>query len=244
MLNITEEWDTGFKAELIVSNVSDSPLEAWQFSFDSNFTVSDIWNCRLLEDTNGRYTVASEAWINPIQPGSSVTIGIVGIKEEGKAPEISYASGLSVEEVRVNFEIKDEYLENTLGTYSDCEELSGIKRLNIFRYFEEENILLPIETKFDIENNMVYTDVDMVGTYCLIDIEKWFENIGVDFESEADSVETYSELQTMSFDEMQMLNDNGDNRFYAQPYVTRMWFSKRISRYRILRKYRNMESGR
>ena len=523
VLDITEEWDTGFKAELIVSNVSDSPIEAWQFSFDSNFTVSDIWDCRLLENTDGRYTVASEAWINPIQPGSSVTIGIVGTKTEGQEvnisdislsevviddtlpevqepvgemfivafgeyikdtetidilwmstqtegtfeilmsddneeytvtgsvqnadnysipadfvkkyikvrqtnvnqtaesepfvvmmtptgytvdfidsdndglydyiedsvgtdknlsdtdsdnlsdyeevyilgtdplvydsivsgtsdgdadpdndglsnryeldngtnplcddtdsdsltdgeeigtygtdpvkydtdednigdgdeitlglnpldsstdgtpdserifeqkitsdsdimshintednafsmsidisaagnaensisvsesgysaviqsdavlgtiPEISYASGLSVEEVRVNFEIKDEYLENTLGTYSDCEELSGIKRLNIFRYFEEENILLPIETKFDIENNMVYTDVDMVGTYCLIDMEKWFESIGVDFESESDSVETYSELQTMSFDEMQMLNDNSDD---------------------------------
>ena len=503
VLDITEEWDTGFKAELIVSNVSDSPLEAWRFSFDSNFTVSDIWDCRLLENTNGRYTVASEAWINPIQPGSSVTIGIVGIKEEGKTPEISgvtlsevviddtlpevqkpvgemfiaafgeyiketetidilwmstqtegtfeilmsddneeytvagsvqnadnysipadfvkkyikvrqtngnqtaesepfvvmmtptgytvdfidsdndglydyiedavgtdknlsdtdnddltdyeevyllgtdpvvydsivsgtsdgdadpdndglsnryeldngtnplcddtdsdgltdgeeignygtdpvkydtdednigdgdeitlglnpldystdgtpdnerifeqkitsdsdimshintednafsmsidisaagnaensisvsesgysaviqsdavlgtipeisYASGLSVEEVRVNFEIKDEYLENTLGTYSDCEELSGIKRLNIFRYFEEENILLPVETKFDIENNMVYTDVDMVGTYCLIDMEKWFESIGVSEDNSVSETEEY-----------------------------------------------------
>ena len=503
VLDITEEWDTGFKAELIVSNVSDSPIEAWRFSFDSNFTVSDIWDCRLLENTDGRYTVASEAWINPIQPGSSVTIGIVGIKEEGKTPEISgvtlsevviddtlpevqepvgemfiaafgeciketetidilwmstqtegtfeilmsddneeytvagsvqnadnysipadfvkkyikvrqtngnqtaesepfvvmmtptgytvdfidsdndglydyiedavgtdknlsdtdnddltdyeevyllgtdpvvydsivsgtsdgdadpdndglsnryeldngtnplcddtdsdgltdgeeigtygtdpvkydtdednigdgdeitlglnpldsstdgtpdserifeqkitsdsdimshintednafsmsidisaagnaensisvsesgysaviqsdavlgtipeisYASGLSVEEVRVNFEIKDEYLENTLGTYSDCEELSGIKRLNIFRYFEEENILLPIETKFDIENNMVYTDVDMVGTYCLIDMEKWFESIGVSDDNSVSETEEY-----------------------------------------------------
>ena len=506
VLNITEEWDTGFKAELIVSNVSDSPIEAWQFSFDSNFTVSDIWDCRLLGNNDGRYTVASEAWINPIQSGSSVTIGIVGIKEEGKypeisgvtlsevviddtlpevqepvgemfiaafgeyiketetidilwmstqtegtfeilmsddneeytvagsvqnadnysipadfvkkyikvrqtngnqtaesepfvvmmtptgytvdfidsdndglydyiedavgtdknlsdtdnddltdyeevyllgtdpvvydsivsgtsdgdadpdndglsnryeldngtnplcddtdsdgltdgeeigtygtdpvkydtdednigdgdeitlglnpldsstdgtpdserifeqkitsdsdimshintednafsmsidisaagnaensisvsesgysaviqsdavlgtIPEISYASGLSVEEVRVNFEIKDEYLENTLGTYSDCEELSGIKRLNIFRYFEEENILLPIETKFDIENNMVYTNVDRVGTYCLIDMEKWFESIGVDYS------DTQGQSMTISYD--------------------------------------------
>ena len=50
--------------------------------------------------------------------------------------------------------------------------MSGIKRLNIFRYFEEENILLPVETKFDTENNMVYTDVDRLGTYCLIDMEK------------------------------------------------------------------------
>ena len=99
VLDITEEWDTGFKAELIVSNVSDSPLEAWQFSFDSNFSVSDIWNCRLLENTDGRYTVASEAWVNPIQPGSSVIIGIVGIKEEGKAPEIS---GVTLSEVVID----------------------------------------------------------------------------------------------------------------------------------------------
>ena len=483
-LSITEEWDTGFKGEIMISNISDAPIEAWQLSFDSNFSVSDIWNCRILEYTDGKYVIASEAWINPILPDSSVEIGIVGTKTDeqaveisniilsevvidynlqkqqdpvgemliiafgeyvaetdsidiswmstvsdgafeilvsddnkeytvigncensdnysipadftkkyikvkqtkgnqtaesepfaitmtstgyiidfidsdndglydyaedsigtdknlpdtdndnltdceevyilgtdpivydsivsgtsdgdadpdndglsnryeldngtsplyddtdsdglkdgeeikeygtdplkydtdddeisdgdeivlgldpinsftdgipdnerifeqeidsdseimscintednafemsidisvagnaensitvtesgyrtviqndavlGAIPEINYTNGLAIEKVSVKFEIKEEYIDNGTETYSDCEEMSGIKRLNIFRYFEEENILLPVETKFDTENNMVYTDVDRLGTYCLIDMEK------------------------------------------------------------------------
>lgn len=60
-LSITEEWDTGFKGEIMISNISDAPIEAWQLSFDSNFSVSDIWNCRILEYTDGKYVIASEA---------------------------------------------------------------------------------------------------------------------------------------------------------------------------------------
>ena len=35
-------------------------------------------------------------------------------------------------------------------------------------------MLLPIETFYDESNNKVFTHVDELGTYCLIDLEKWF----------------------------------------------------------------------
>ena len=41
-------------------------------------------------------------------------------------------------------------------------------------------MLLPVETKFDIENNVVYTDTTEPGTYCIIDMEKWFDELDIE----------------------------------------------------------------
>lgn len=76
--NITNEWDTGVQGELVITNTSDKPLEAWTLSFDSNYEINNLWNGRVLESSGMSYTVASEAWTNPIQPGASTTIGFVG----------------------------------------------------------------------------------------------------------------------------------------------------------------------
>lgn len=43
-------------------------------------------------------------------------------------------------------------------------------------------MLLPIETFHDVENNRVYTHVDELGTYCIMDMEVWLE--GLDITSE------------------------------------------------------------
>ena len=98
----------------------------------------------------------------------------------GKAPEINYKDDLAISDITVKFQISDNFLENELGILENNSEFAGIKRLNIFKYFEDINMLLPIETKFDLTNNIVYTEVDEPGTYCIVDMEKWLENLDVD----------------------------------------------------------------
>ena len=63
----------------------------------------------------------------------------------GIAPELKYEKSDSIDSVTLRFEVSDEYIDNTLNLFPDEEELIGIKRLNIFKYFEEINMLLPIE---------------------------------------------------------------------------------------------------
>ena len=84
------------------------------------------------------------------------------------------------ENIVLKYKIKDSYINNTLGIYSDYEEFQGIKRLNVFKFNEDTNMLLPIETKFDIENNTLYAEVDELGTYCVMDMEIWLNNLGVE----------------------------------------------------------------
>jgi len=115
-----------------------------------------------------------------------------GIKSDavlGVIPQLTYNQNLKVEKVKLSFNINGEYISNESSEYSEvAPELEGIKKYNIFKYFEEDNILLPIETKFDVENNTLYTEVDTLGTYCVIDMEKWLS--GLDIAPESNVVET------------------------------------------------------
>ena len=98
----------------------------------------------------------------------------------GTTPEINYKDDLAISDITVKFQISDNYLENELGTLEGDSEFENIKRFNLFKYFEGINMLLPIETKFDLSNNTIYTNVEELGTYCIVDMEKWLESLDVD----------------------------------------------------------------
>ena len=87
-LNVVDQWNTGFKAELAIENTSDQPLEAWTVSFDSNFTINNLWDGRILESSDNHYTVASEMWTNPIAPGDSKKIGFTALIDSNDTPNL------------------------------------------------------------------------------------------------------------------------------------------------------------
>lgn len=82
-VNIINSWETGVQGELVINNTSDSPIEAWTLTFDTNFVIDNLWNGRIIENTNNHYTIASEMWTNPIPVGGSAAIGFVGTKDMG-----------------------------------------------------------------------------------------------------------------------------------------------------------------
>lgn len=96
----------------------------------------------------------------------------------GVAPEFAYTEGLTVEEVTVKFELDNSIVNNTLGTYAETgNEFDGIKRLNVFMFIEDVNMLLPVETFHDAATNTVYTKTDRMGTFCLMDMEIFADNL-------------------------------------------------------------------
>lgn len=119
----------------------------------------------------------------------------------GITPEFIYTDGLKVEDVVINFDISDSAVANTNGKYTSLsDEFVGIKRLNVFKFFEDTNMLLPIETFHDVENNRVYTHVDELGTYCLMDMEVWLE--GLDIAPEEAEANAANEAVPMLFSAM------------------------------------------
>ena len=98
----------------------------------------------------------------------------------GVVPEFECEEGAVIDNVTLNFDIKDGFKNNTNGKYAEVsDEFKGIKRLVVFKYFKEIGMLLPVITTYDDKNNRVTAQVDELGTYCLIDVEKWFETLGI-----------------------------------------------------------------
>lgn len=103
----------------------------------------------------------------------------------GVAPEFSYTDNLKINDVKINFDLDSSIIENTNGKYTAVsDEFVGIKRFNVFKYFEDNNMLLPVETFHDVENNRVYAHTDELGTYCLVDMEIWLDNLGITADAE------------------------------------------------------------
>lgn len=98
--NITKSWDTGVEGNIVITNTSVAPIEAWTLSLDSNFTIDNLWNGRVLENNGTSYTVAAEMWTNPIQPNSSMTIGFIGTK------------AVDVEAILYNFTLSEVQIES------------------------------------------------------------------------------------------------------------------------------------
>lgn len=96
----------------------------------------------------------------------------------GTCPELNYDDSCKVDEVVLKFKVDEEYIDNPDSEYAEENpEFAGIKRYNVFRFFEEDNILLPVKTDVDVENNTVSATVSDMGTYCLIDMEMLLEDI-------------------------------------------------------------------
>lgn len=86
---ITDDWGSGYQAKITIKNTSESTIEAWKLSFDSNVKINSLWDARILEKNENSYTVGSQSWTNPIKPNSSVTFGMTGSKNSGVKAEIS-----------------------------------------------------------------------------------------------------------------------------------------------------------
>lgn len=145
----------------------------------------------------------------------------------GVAPEFVYTDGLAVEEVTVKFELENSVINNTLGTYIDeSDEFKGIKRLNVFMFIEDVNMLLPVETFHDETTNTVYTKTDRVGTYCLVDMEIFLDNLdkqlngddefeaGIEVQSEENedvSENSLDNIVSASYNNVKLYSNNAEN---------------------------------
>lgn len=81
--NVTQDWDTGFQGTITINNTSSAAIEGWMLSFDSNFTIGDLWSGKIVSSNGTSYVVANQQWTSPIQPNSSATIGFTATKTAG-----------------------------------------------------------------------------------------------------------------------------------------------------------------
>jgi len=135
----------------------------------------------------------------------------------GQSVDISMPEGRTAETMRISFSIRDDQVGNKLNKYTDCEELCGIKRFNVFHFYESVNMLLPMETSFDTENNVVYTDTTESGTFCLVDMEYWMDCLGIEPAGAGEPSNGFMTIQGASIgaDDTGIQKQRFDGRDYA-----------------------------
>ena len=110
----------------------------------------------------------------------------------GAVPQIQYPADAAVEKVTLRFAVKEAFQDNishyfgsAVGdTYEIDPELDGIKRFNVFKYFEGISTAVPIYTEYNEETAEVTVTLDTfendqdgnsygIGSYSLVDMEVW-----------------------------------------------------------------------
>lgn len=112
----------------------------------------------------------------------------------GEITDLNISNLCSPEAIRLEYKIKAAYVDNTLNKYSEYKDLQGIKRLCVFKYFDEIGMMLPLETQYDIDKNCIFADVDELGTYCVMDLEIWLDL----FDVEAEEITIPKESETVT----------------------------------------------
>lgn len=130
----------------------------------------------------------------------------------GSIVEISASEFCNPASLTIKYTVADKYKECALEEYKNIPELNGINNLCIFKYFEEINMLLPVETLFS--GNTVYTVTDELGTYCLVDLSKWFDSLNIsptDIKKVLNNPTDYSSQISLANEEIDIQTDLGSN---------------------------------
>ena len=73
-----QDWGDVFQGQLSITNNSDTNLVNWDLDFDLPAEITDIWNAKITESSNGSYTIENASWNREIAAGETITVGFVG----------------------------------------------------------------------------------------------------------------------------------------------------------------------
>lgn len=73
--NVSSQWETGYVAQLRITNDSDSIWEDWELEFESPHQLSSIWGAEIIRREGNRYVIRPLAWNSFVGIGNSLTIG-------------------------------------------------------------------------------------------------------------------------------------------------------------------------
>jgi hypothetical protein len=80
---VTNEWDTGFEADVKIINNTDVAVDGWKLSFRGDFTITKAKNAKLIIFESPEHMVANEFWTKAINPYSAVVFSFSADKGQG-----------------------------------------------------------------------------------------------------------------------------------------------------------------
>ncbi|MGL4420625.1 MAG: cellulase family glycosylhydrolase, partial [Gemmataceae bacterium] len=75
---VTNNWQSGFGANVGVTNTSSAPVSDWKLEFDFAASIDQIWNARIVSRVGNRYTLEDADYNSAIPVGNSISFGFNG----------------------------------------------------------------------------------------------------------------------------------------------------------------------
>ena len=172
---IQNEWDSGFVAEIQITNDSDTAIEGWQVNWSYDNAVStSTWNAVVSGTTP--YTASNLSWNRTIYPGQSVVFGIQGTKNTvgSAAPNVQVNGAVCGNTSPVDTDTDLDGVPNNIDQCPNTLPETDVDALGCA-------LPIDIETDTDLDgvnddidqcpNTLPETDVDTLGCALPIDIE-------------------------------------------------------------------------
>uniref|UniRef100_UPI0034A51F3B cellulose binding domain-containing protein n=1 Tax=Ruminococcus sp. RTP21198st1_G1_RTP21198_201120 TaxID=3141601 RepID=UPI0034A51F3B len=212
-LVVNETWGDNFNGAIVITNNTDSPIEAWELTFDTNFTITEItnsWAATVTELEPYSYRLKG-TYTGTVYANSSVTLGFTGVKNGD--PEISNTSltGVVANESLIDF-IKNYPDGVSIYAYGDYNNEANA--IDIEWYTDYEAEVFDVWQSDDNESYTLVSEVSDADSYQYVITEdfqtKYFKvSIPNDF---GETIESVPFVVTKTEDEysVDFLDSDGD----------------------------------
>ncbi|MBS0262864.1 MAG: cellulose binding domain-containing protein [Planctomycetes bacterium] len=75
--SITNDWGTGFQAQVQLNNSQTTSVSNWQLAFDYAPNISSIWDAVIVSHTGSHYVIKGATWNSNLPAAGNVTFGFV-----------------------------------------------------------------------------------------------------------------------------------------------------------------------
>lgn len=153
-LNVNQTWGDSFNGDIIIQNNTSEPIESWELTVDTNFTITEItnsWAADVTECDSYKYLLKG-TYTRTIPANSSVSLGFNGVKSGNPiVTDYSLTEVVVDEEIVYNASLVKDY------TIPELEEMN-------------KDNLYPIDVKKNETGNV--TSIDGKFSHILVTDEK------------------------------------------------------------------------
>lgn len=75
---VSQDWGSGFGADITVTNQSGTKIDQWRLEFDFNHNIDSIWNARIISHAGNHYVIGDAGWNALLAAGGTVSFGFNG----------------------------------------------------------------------------------------------------------------------------------------------------------------------
>src|SRR5436190_1788589 len=75
---VTQDWGSGFQAQMSLVNNQTTSLAPWQLAFDYTPSITSIWDARIISHVGNHYVIGGADWNKTVAAGGSVSFGFIG----------------------------------------------------------------------------------------------------------------------------------------------------------------------